>query len=500
MFIEPNTNIRILRNVPLDNSYKNTIYFTSATEQCNYFIGFSKHTLQKQSYQRVNKGKARVAVKAESLYDCNYMMFQNESFGTKWFYAFITSVEYINNTVSEITFEIDVLQTWLQDCTFKECFVEREHSSTDVIGDNTVPENLETGEYISDDFDGTNMMGNKKIVVAATVNEDGTDVTGGHYAGIYSGVYLNVFDDYASANTFLSAITEKGKSDGVVSVFMIPGAFVTEIGDACKSYSVSKTKQLSSLNGYTPRNKKLFTYPYNFLYVSNLEGDSAVYHYEHFSTANCVFTLCGDFSCTPGVVLYPNNYKGVPANIDEKITMSGFPQCSYNIDTYKAWLAQKGPSILTGVVTGALRSAVSLATNPVAGAVNTVSYIGNTISQQVEHAIEPPQAKGGGGTNTLFALGMKEFAFMHKHIKAEYARIIDEYFDVYGYAAHRVKVPNRSARPCWNFVKTVGCTIVGGAPADDIAKMCKIHDAGVTYWKPTAVIGSYDWTINDNTV
>lgn len=54
----------------------------------------------------------RVEKKAEDLYDCNYLAFQNTSFGSKWFYAFITSVEYVNNITSEITFEIDVLQTY----------------------------------------------------------------------------------------------------------------------------------------------------------------------------------------------------------------------------------------------------------------------------------------------------------------------------------------------------------------------------------------------------
>ena len=498
MFIEPNTNIRILRNVPLDNSYKNTIYFTSSTEQFNYFVKFNKHTLQKQSYQRVNKGKARVAIKAESLYDCNYMMFQNESFGTKWFYAFITSVEYINNTVSEITFEIDVLQTWLLDCTFKECFVEREHISVDDIGANTVPEKLETGDYVSSYCGYSDKMGNKKIVIASTVDKDGDDVVGGIYSGVYSGVKLNVFSSAEDANDFLSSITEKGKSDSVVSVFMLPGAFAIESGIAILAYDVIKEKSLTDLGGYIPHNKKLFTYPYNFLYVTNMEGGSAIYPYELFSTDKCCFKIAGDFTCSPSVVLFPINYKGVVSNVDEKLTITGFPQCCFNIDAFKAWMAQQGPGFVMSAAGGALSLAAQYAIGSPFAVASTQSFVANTLSTVYEHAIEPPQAKGGATSSTLFALGMKDFAFLCKHIKPEYARIIDEYFDMYGYATHRVKIPNRYSRPCWNYVKTVGCTIVGGAPADDIAKMCKIHDNGVTYWKPTAVFGVYDHNVNDN--
>ena len=112
MYIEPNTNIRILKNVPLDNTYDHTIYFSDESSQIAYFQGLQKYNLANYTYQRVNRGVARVGIKSDLLYDCNYIMFQNTNFGSKWFYAFITSVEYLNNETSEIRFEIDDIQTW----------------------------------------------------------------------------------------------------------------------------------------------------------------------------------------------------------------------------------------------------------------------------------------------------------------------------------------------------------------------------------------------------
>ena len=92
MYIEPNTVIRVLKNCPLDNTYDHTIWFGSLSAQTSYFMGLTKYTFPAQTYQRVNKGVMRLYRKADDLYDCNYLMFQNSSFGTKWFYAFITSV------------------------------------------------------------------------------------------------------------------------------------------------------------------------------------------------------------------------------------------------------------------------------------------------------------------------------------------------------------------------------------------------------------------------
>ena len=195
MQIQPNSVIKLCSGVPIDSSYKDTIYFTSKSEQKSYFESKVSKTMDKASFQRINgqQGVVRMSANAETIYDCNYMMFQNTNYGSKWFYAFITNIEYINDKVSNIYFSIDVMQTWfLFDCTLKECFVEREHSKTDNIGDNLVPENLEYGDYVSSTFEqftgsdlpsgGNNIVAPLSIVVACTFNKDYTDIAGGYYS------------------------------------------------------------------------------------------------------------------------------------------------------------------------------------------------------------------------------------------------------------------------------------------------------------------------------
>ena len=78
------------------------------------------------NYTYIRKeNKIRVEATADTLFDCNYIMWQNPSFGTKWFYAFIIDVEYLNNETAEITFEIDEMQTWYFGYTIKQSFIER---------------------------------------------------------------------------------------------------------------------------------------------------------------------------------------------------------------------------------------------------------------------------------------------------------------------------------------------------------------------------------------
>ena len=175
MYIAPNTTVKILRGVPLDPTYEHTIYFapdaTGQSAQEQYFGSLAKYTLTEQTYQRVKRGWLRVGIVADNLYDCNYLMFQNTNFGSKWFYAFIKTVEYINNSVAEIEFEIDVMQTWNREYALDMCYVEREHSAEYDTDSLYTAENLETGELVYEEktrFD----MNSMNVVIIATPKSD----------------------------------------------------------------------------------------------------------------------------------------------------------------------------------------------------------------------------------------------------------------------------------------------------------------------------------------
>lgn len=148
------TNIRLLSGIPFNNDYKHSRWFTSETIQRNYFISKPVvHNMTQANFQKI-EGKHFVAVDKhiDDLWNANYLMFQNASYTNKWFYAFITNMEYKNNRTTHVYFEIDVLQTWRFEMNFKPSYVVREHrplwnsDGTPVI--NTIDEGLDYGpEY-----------------------------------------------------------------------------------------------------------------------------------------------------------------------------------------------------------------------------------------------------------------------------------------------------------------------------------------------------------------
>lgn len=527
MYIEPLTNVTLCSGVPLDPTYEHTILFENVGAQLAYFSGKQKKQIVKQTYQRFGVNRMRVELKSDDIYDCNYLFYQNENFGNKYFYAFITNIEYVNNIVSEITYELDIMQTWLFDYTLKPCFVEREHSVFDLEGANRVPESLETGEYVAEDFEGTDILGNYAIVIACTFDSSYADAYGGMYGGVYSGLNLIGFPNtVAGANAAENFIKGAGsKSDGIFGVFLIDQAMASNKGSSspvAKTVFKPKFKDLKRADGQPVHNKKLLEYPYNYLYVTNLSGDSKIYKYENFASETCGFQLAGDSTLNPSVFLSPIDYEIGTAggiNYDQRLVLTNYPHLPYATDTFRAWLAQEATNgavnALTSAGSGMATAGIGIATaNPIiaaAGAMQLaqggiqaatgiinmgVRSIGQVLAPTVLGMADKPSG-GNSGAATAAALGKLDFCFMRKHIKPEFVSIIDDYFDMFGYATHRVKVPNRNSRPHWNYVKTIGCNAIGSVPADDMAAIKNIYDKGVTFWKKGSEVG--DYTL-DNTV
>ena len=77
-------------------------------------------------------------------------------------------------------------------------------------------------------------------------------------------------------------------------------------------------------------------------------------------------------------------------------------------------------------------------------------------------------------------------------VTKEYAKQIDDYFSCYGYATNRLKNPNISSRPHWNYIKTQNANVVGACPVENLAEICKAFNSGITFWKKASEIGNYD--------
>lgn len=551
--ILPDSDVYILKNVPLEPSFDHTIWFDSPEQQATAFTTYAlAFYFDKVSYQRYPRPYITLDKTADELFDCNYMMFRNTAYGTKWFYAFITQVEYISNTTSRIYYSIDPMQTYLFDVNVGQCFVEREHAMADAIGDNLNPESFELGEYVydADYFPNIFLKTNYVICILATwkatyknnqwVIEDATTGgVGGVDSGIYTGLTKNLCKyDLANpkacvqqANAIIEAATKANKADGIVSITMYPKFFMnwSITGDLATGLVPDTVDSIpaftGTFDGYKPKNNKLYTAPFCGVYVDNLQGNAANYAYEYFTGRKPTFNIVGAVNGNLECASIPINYKGLPTNFQESLLMGGFPQCAWNVDTFKAWIAQNKYAIAAGVATTTIDTVkqVALAATGVgmagevagmsaamtgAGSAQTIQAVGqyanayqnmqnasynaqgdvlnktiNLVAQVKTASTQPNHARGQQSSSVFCAMGYQGFHYMPYRIQGQFARIIDDFFSMYGYKTNRLKVPNRNGRKAWNYVKTCGCTLTGSAPADVTAALVQIYDRGITFWR-----------------
>lgn len=558
MYIQPNSIVRLLTNVPLDNTYAHTIYFGSKSAQVSYFEGKTKAgcIFSQQSYQRYDKGVIRLQKLADDIFDCNYMMFQNTAYGNRWFFAFINTVEYISNTVCEITYEIDVIQTWFFDVTLLQSFVEREHSVTDVAGDNIVPEPVPLGEEYMGVPRQTELFSDYDVVIVSpyyidlsnTYNEIWQPIKSSDVTSIqklpcglcYEAV--NMQTQFSEAREgylvpleyFLHKFPDM---NDIACIYIIPHSFVDWIDGAGHVYTHVELNEFSGYNpisyeeevvffdskplalahGYVPKNKKLLTYPYNKIVIDTNDGNTFDYAFEFFSTQNIRFKIKSNLNANTNFKAVPLFYKGEDENFTEGCLLTDFPTVPIAIDSFKAWWAQNKTRIglqvasdVLGVGTG-LGSVMagSLIKTPVtkvlsktgakmmAGGFEDVGKsgvrgIGGTIAELTDRSRLRMHPKAGSLDGSLeLAHNKKDFVAIQYSVNPQNALIIDDFFNCYGYATHRVKVPNRNVRPHWTFVKTIDINVESNAPADDTNKICSIYDKGITFWRHANEVGNY---------
>lgn len=538
MAITPQTDIYLLK-CPIEADNRNQINFANATTQYNYFSSLPKLAIDNCTYQR-HDDVMRLPYHIDDIIQYNYVMYRNEAYGNKWFYAFITNMEYSSDHMTFVYIKTDVFQTWQFDLTYMKSFVEREHVNDDTFGLHTVPEGLEYGDYIVNSYASSNYAINlANCYLIAQVSElcnamysvygDGDRI----YNGVPQGCWLLGFSlsdstAYQNFNNFVRSYDAENLSEAIVSVGIVPKAMIpgepvilsfnTDYGfDAFRVPSSTTATTLTTqsfarqttLNGYTPKNNKMLCSPYNYLLVTNNGGSDVAYAWEEFSSSSANFNIIGALTQGCDIKMIPTNYKSTDGSggWEWAITSQKFPMVSWNSNFYLNWVAVNGKYQEVQATLTGLRFATNLiggmASGNVDQMVGSIDGLAQSVANQAQQIREakmtPDSAKGNTNTGDLnFTHEKSKFTGYKMSIKAEYARIIDDYFTAFGYKVNTFKVPNITGRRYWNYVHTVGANIEGNVPQADMDEIKGLFDRGITIWHDTAHY--LDYTQNNTIV
>lgn len=286
--------------------------------------------------------------------------------------------------------------------------------------------------------------------------------------------------------------------------------------------TVSKTISITrptSLNGpsnatYTPRNKKLLSYPFCSIKIDNGE-ESKEFAWEYVDGIGATFMLKGVVAPAPEIVVYPDDYLGESTKYTENgVFTKNFVNTAWTIDGYQQYLQSNQNSIVFGFITsaiGTIAGIVAAAGTGGAGAALAVSGaagLATSFANLEDRKSMPDRISGASSFSALRnTLGMFKYSFEQANVYPAAAERIDKYFDMYGYAVNTVKVPNIKAsgvtlRPHWNYVKTNGAVVLpasntgsgsaaNSASVDELEAIKKIFDKGVRFWTTASEVGKY---------
>ena len=424
------------------------------------------------------------------------------------------------------------------------------------------------------------------IIIGVTNPQIGKLQIPGNYSAIggsFHGLHYLVFATTQSARQFLDYASANGQAERIYTVYMLPAKYAedflkTTFTDTVKIYidegneqdvtytftfytpllatmgSIEFGNLVMNINNYVrfkyitdpdksydPHNNKVLQSPYHYMLVSDSNGNVNKLDYELFKDRlHATLSIQGTFAQGGSVICVPKDYKGQSVNYDELITLTKYPTCSWNTDSYVNWLTQtavergnqrgylddkyrfnkisadvaKIASGIGGAITAASIIGGPGLTTKTAGALvgATVSAIGAGITSmnltrdydksiadmeaaRFEHSLAPNSiGNGSASPDVMFSLNTFNFKVQHMGISGERAKQIDEYFDRFGYAVNKNANLYQAitSRSKWNYVKTVDCVLKGDIPDENMSEIKAMFNNGITIWKNPEEIYRYD--------
>lgn len=558
-----NSKILLVKNIKIDREYTNVLSYTE-----NQMLQLCRENLvaEANNYSFIRQTNTiNVAFTYSQCLQANYIAFQNSDYSNKWFFAWIDDVIYRNDKTTEITFTVDSWSTWFDYWQKKPCFITRQHVNDDTIGLHTLDENLDVGDVVCNNYYEDESYSNRygfwvAMETSWIINNNSHDTTeeqkeGKQFSGctmynkgIWGNIvilfHINDIEDLDNISYYLYRTAKDGHINDIYNLFIVPDVAINQatlqeniayVEDKeftffriPANYNVTKfdyeVNKPENLGGYVPKNNKLHCFPYNYLLVSNNNGNQNIYKYEDFYNQTiCKFENDIMLSISMSGKVIPKNYKKMDLNYDEGISVGKYPVCAWSSDAFTNWLTQNAVNMPNRIMTSILSSSLNLIgvgnsvqsmaerlkekketsvkTSSQIGILSSVANTGMSVVNDLNNAVGElklakllPNVEGGQNTGDVnWSSGNTSIVYKQMSAKLENLKIIDDYFSRVGYKINRIELPNITGRRNWNYIEISDREEIGygSVPSKFMQIINTACRNGVTIWHNHTNLGNY---------
>ena len=384
-----NSIAELFTSCPFDHTYTHTLEPMSISNRLSWLERNAGYTASQDRFTQLmlvrldtatDKGTLRLTCLDSKAASYNYAYINNKNGA---YFCFITGYRYINDatqgnastSVYEFDLEIDVLASYvLSSSQLKTCMVARQHAVQDPIYGNLVPEPVSINNYlrknmtdITSDLELNDYL--KSMPVFGVMDPDNSALID----RIYSGLSLRCFsmmDPFGISNCREWLKAHAGDED-VIFGYMVPRSLVnsfynidwnaTEKGKAApritgyagSSITLTLPALDENIDIYTPKNKKLLSYPYKYRILTDGNGTVLTFKNELWNSASQQHLhLYFNVSPTPAIRIVPYDYDNARIidgsiikfdhneNKDMVMTINDFPMVSWGYSAFEQWISR----------------------------------------------------------------------------------------------------------------------------------------------------------------
>lgn len=489
---EPNTEVHLL-SVPLTLDNSNQLTFSSAGVQESYFKSHIVKGWTNFTYQRDNN-MILVPCNINNIYNCNYVMYRNNKFNNKYFYAYINKLVYVNEETTGVEIETDVFQTWQFKLNYHKSFIVRQ-TPIDFKSINTLKDEPDEGQLSVTKKEACFLNGCYLVFCSSDVTQDDTSSSenlGCRIGNAYFPSQVWYFADGNTMNTKLLQWSNAGRGDRILCAAYIPyrsSLLTLERYDdgSLKQLNAYDNKDDITINIPEVEYGKILSYPYSYIEIEDtITGQTRIYSLDKFEDPyNPSFEIQGDICENPSYKIIPKNYLGKDKNYKESLVIN----CSTNLpvtnNLYANYMMKNNNTIQAGVFSASLGAGMSMISGNIGGVVGSFDSIVHQVSRIAD------SKKLGNQTTNLSDSAAQRINFLSQirinyyTMDSNHLNMCCNFWKMFGYPVNSLEIPNINGNENYNYIKMINPNITGDIPQDDMLKIKDMFSNGITLWHTT---------------